>query len=436
MNIVIIGAGPAGLFLAHRLLALSQNHTVQLYDSNQNPTDLEYADSRGFGLGLGTKVQQWLNSIEGLQEKLASQGVELTPGGLILIPRRDLCALLVHLLTRYGNRTSDESSRLSVNFNVPVVDVDLARREIVIERESGHETVGYDLLVGADGIHSTIRNALMLSKPDEIDFQQLQRPHVWKVLQLSMPPELQQSPPRIIRLQKRNTQFGLVFGGCLPRKDGDLTALIFWQPVGSSDQINPYGITSPEELQQLLQEMFPKNFPAFKLNRDQAAAFLAAQPGHEYWSQCRYYHDLQGQVVLIGDAAHSMFSFLGQGCTAAIKDAVVLDSLLRQHGDQLSLVLPQFSAQQVEEGHAASDLGLIALIFYHRWLGLLYKITTLLWVVVLRQPIIFARLNQVDANYVQVLHENRFWIWLAKKVLSNLPKVAKQSCSKQLSVGR
>ncbi|OUL29083.1 hypothetical protein BV378_06780 [Nostoc sp. RF31YmG] len=130
--------------------------------------------------------------------------------------------------------------------------------------------------------------------------------------------------------------------------------------------------------------------------------------GHEYWSQCHYYHDLQAQAVLIGDAAHSMFSLLGQGCSAAIKDAVVLELLLRQHGEQLSLVLPEFSAQQVEQGHAASDLGLIALVFYHRWLGLLYKITVLLWVVVLRQPSIFARLNQVDTNYVQVLHENRF----------------------------
>ncbi|OUL25768.1 hypothetical protein BV378_14540 [Nostoc sp. RF31YmG] len=114
-----------------------------------------------------------------------------------------------------------------------------------------------------------------------------------------------------------------------------------------------------------------------------------------------------------------MFSLMGQGCSAAIQDAVVLESLLRQHGEQLSLVLPEFSAQQVEEGHAVSDLGLIAFVFYHRWLGLLYKITTLLWVVVLRQPSIFARLNQVDANYVQVLHENRFWIWLAKKLLPN-----------------
>ena len=426
MNIVIVGAGPAGLFLAHLLLTLSPNHTVHLYDSNQNPTNLEYFDSRGFGLGLGAKVQQWLNSIKGLQEQLASQGIQLTPGGLILIPRRNLCALLVQLLMRYDNRTSDET-RLSVNFKVPVIDVNLARREVVIQRESGYETVGYDLLVGADGINSIILHAMMLSKPDEIDFQQQQRPHIWKVLQLPMQPELQQSPPRIIVLQKRNTQFGPVFGGCLPQKDGHLTALIFWQPVGSSDHINPCGITTTEELQQLLQEMFPKNFPPLKLNGDQAAAFLTAQPGHEYWSQSRSYHDLQGQAVLIGDAAHSMFSLLGQGCTAAIRDAVVLHSLLRQHGNQLSLVLPQFSAQQVEEGHAASDLSLIALIFYHRWLGLLYKVTTLLWVVILRQPSIFARLNQVDTNYVQVLHENRFWIWLAKKLLPNPPKVSKQS---------
>lgn len=128
---------------------------------------------------------------------------------------------------------------------------------------------------------------------------------------------------------------------------------------------------------------------------------------------------MEGRAVLIGDAAHGMFSLLGQGCTAAIADAVVLDLLLQQHRSQLSSVLPEFSAQQVEAGHAASDLSLIALIVYHRWLGLLYKVSTLLWVVVLRQPSIFARLNQVDAHYVQILRENGLWIWLAKKLLPN-----------------
>lgn len=430
MNVVIVGAGPAGLFLAHRLLALSPSHTVQLYDCNQNPTDLESFDSRGFGLGLGARIQHWLNSIEGVGEQLASDGLEFTPGGLILIPRRQLCALLLRsLLTCHGDRTSNENARLSVNFNASVVDVDLARREIGIERESGSETVAYDLLVGADGIYSTIRSAMMVSKPEENHFQQQQRPQVWKVLQLPIQPELQQSPPRIIRLQKRSTQFGLIFGACLPQKEGRFIALIFWQPVGSSDQINPCKIETVEELQQLLQEMTPKHSPALKLDPDQATAFLAAQPGHEYWSQCRCYHDLEGQAVLIGDAAHGMFSLLGQGCTAAIADAIALDSLLQQYGDQLSIVLPQFSEKQVEEGHAASDLSLIALVFYHRWLGLLYKIATLLWVVILRQPSLFARLNQVDANYVQVIRENRLWVWLAKKLLPDPPTVRAQILS-------
>ncbi len=204
MHVVIVGAGPAGLFLAHRLLALSPSYTVQIYDCNQNPTDPESFDSRGFGLGLGARVQHWLKSIDGLREQLASEEIKFTPSGLLLIPRRQLCAsLLRSLLTRYGNRTSDDS-RLSVNFNVSVVDVDLARREVMIERESGSEKVAYDLLVGADGIHSTIRSAMMVSKPDEINFQQQQRPQVWKVLQLPPPPELQQSPPRILSGRQRS----------------------------------------------------------------------------------------------------------------------------------------------------------------------------------------------------------------------------------------
>ncbi len=422
MNVVIVGAGPAGLFLAHRLLALNPNHTVRLYDCNPNPTDLASSDSRGYGLGLGARIQQWLSGVDGLREQLATEGVEFAANGLILIPRRQLCVLLLRsLLTYQEDQVSHPNSRLSVNFNASVVAVDLARRQIVIERDAGSESVAYDLLVGADGIHSIVRRALVSSKPKEIQFQQQQRPQVWKVLQLPIQPEQPSSPPRIIQLQTRSNPYGLIFGACLPQKQGSLMALIFWQPVSNHDQINPCGIATVEELQQLLQEMAPKHLPALKLDPQQAAAFLATQPGHEYWSQCRSYHDLDGRAVLIGDAAHGMFSLLGQGCTAAIADAVALDFLLQQHDDQLEIVLPQFSAQQVEEGHAASDLSLIALVFYHHWLGLLYKVATLVWVVVLKQPSIFARLNQVDASYRQVLRENRVWVWFAKKLLSNLP---------------
>lgn len=419
MNVVIVGAGPAGLFLADRLLTLNPRYKVQVYDSNQDPTGSEATDSRGYGLGLGTRVQHWLNRIEGLREQLADAGTELTARGLILIPRRQLCALLLQsLLARYG-----QTAQLTINFNASVVDVDLSRREITIHRETGSETVAYDLLVGADGVHSTVRRAMAIrakrtaeetAKPDEINFQQQQRPQVWKVLQLSVTQE--QRSPRIIPLQRRRSGFGLVFGACLPQKKGRFSALIFWQPVDGRDQMNPCGITTVEELQQLLQEMAPKQSPTLEIDRDQALAFLATAPGREYWSQCDSYHNLEGHSVLIGDAAHGMFSLIGQGCTAAIADAVALASLLQQYSEQWEIVLPQFSMQQVKEGHAASDLSLIALVFYHRWWSLPYKIATVLWVFILRQPSIIAQLNRVNANYVQVFRQNRLWIWLAKKL--------------------
>jgi kynurenine 3-monooxygenase len=418
MNIIIVGAGPAGLFLAHQLLALNSSYTARIYDSNKNPTDSAYSDAKEFGLGLGARVRDWLISIDGLNKQLVSEGIEFTPNGLILITRRQLCAILTRsLLSHYESQVVNDRPRLSLNFNVSVVDVDLTRHEIAIARESGTEKVAYDLLVGADGIHSTVRSAMMVSKPNENNFQQQQRPHVWKVLQLPVQPELPPHPPRIIRLQKRNPKFGLVFGACLPRKDGSFSTLIFWQPTSNGDTTNPCGIATPEELQQLLHQMSPKNLPPLQLDQEQAMTFLATQPGREYWSQCRYYHDLEGQAVIIGDAAHGMFSLLGQGCSAAIADAVALNSLLAQYGDQLSVVLPKFSEQQVKEGHAASNLSLIALTFYHKWLGLLYRVVTLLWIVVLRKPSIFERVNQVDANYMQVLRENKLWVWLAQKLL-------------------
>lgn len=152
MNVIIVGAGPTGLFLAHRLLARNPSYKVKIYESNKNPIDLEYCDSKEFGLGLGARIQNWFKSIDGLEEQLVSQGINF-PSGLILIPRRQLCALLLRSrLTLYGERESNENSRLWINFNTPVVNVDSTHREIIIDGDTGSEKVPYNLLIGADEI--------------------------------------------------------------------------------------------------------------------------------------------------------------------------------------------------------------------------------------------------------------------------------------------
>jgi kynurenine 3-monooxygenase len=240
---------------------------------------------------------------------------------------------------------------------------------------------------------------------------------LWKVLELPKQPDWEEAPPRRIRIQKRNFWSISAFGAYLPRHNGGWNALIFWQPKGNDDKINPCGIATPEQLQQLLHQMRSRSLPIPKLDLEKAKAFLAKRPAFEYWSQLNCYHDREGCVVAIGDAAHAMFSLFAQGCTAALGDAIALDTLLDRYNDDLKLVLPEFSNNQVAEGQAASNLSLITLVFFHPLFQLLYGIVTQLSTNWLKRPNIFVRINQINSNYTEVVGENKFWVWLGKRIL-------------------
>jgi kynurenine 3-monooxygenase len=67
------------------------------------------------------------------------------------------------------------------------------------------------------------------------------------------------------------------------------------------------------------------------------------------------YH-LADQAVLIGDAAHAMVPFLGQGVNIALQDAYVLAQLLLTHPNNAGFALAYYSAQRVPEGQACADL--------------------------------------------------------------------------------
>lgn len=419
MKVVIVGAGPSGLFLAHRILNSNSTSRVEIFERKDNPNSLEYTDNREFGFGLGTKAKNCLKKVDGLWELVIEKGVKLSIGELILITRRELCTLLLNsLISNYQENKESQTDKLKIDFNSSVLEVDFQNHKILVEQENNCQWVSYDLLVGSDGVNSTIRSALQASFPKELNFQQQIRPQVWKVLQLPSQPDLpSQYSTSLVRLQKQSSRFGPHFGAILPRKDGCFSALIFWKVIGEVNAINPCGVDTVEKLEQLFHSMLPPNIAPLKLDKDGAENFLNTKPSHEYWSKCDRYHDIKSQVVLIGDAAHNMFSVLGQGCTAALADVIVLDELLNKHQNDLSQALPSFSERQVRVGHAVSDLNLIALVFYHSWFRQLYKIVTIFWVVIFKQPNIFKRINQIDVPYTQVLNENRFWIWLAKRIL-------------------
>ena len=72
----------------------------------------------------------------------------------------------------------------------------------------------------------------------------------------------------------------------------------------------------------------------------------------------RCYPWVRHKTLLIGDAAHGIVPFYGQGMNAAFEDCVVLNALLDQHQDDWSKVLPEFQQARKPDADAIAQLAL------------------------------------------------------------------------------
>lgn len=77
-------------------------------------------------------------------------------------------------------------------------------------------------------------------------------------------------------------------------------------------------------------EFLDTNFPDVSDNVVNLSDFVSA-PINSLWSvKCDRY-DNNGRVVLIGDAAHTILPFLGQGMNLALEDAHILSAILKKY---------------------------------------------------------------------------------------------------------
>ncbi|HEX6928256.1 MAG TPA: FAD-dependent monooxygenase, partial [Gammaproteobacteria bacterium] len=73
--------------------------------------------------------------------------------------------------------------------------------------------------------------------------------------------------------------------------------------------------------------------------------------------RCRPWHH-EAKVLLLGDAAHAIVPFHGQGMNAAFEDCVALDDLIERHGADWETVFAAFTAQRKPDGDAIAAMAL------------------------------------------------------------------------------
>ena len=353
---VLIGSGLAGGLLAAYLGR--RGYEVDLYERRADPREGNIVGGRSINLAISTRGIHALEQIgiadEALQHAIPMRGrmIHDKSGPLHFTPydvdpkkcinsigRAALNTTVIEAAQRYPN--------VRVHFNHKCTDVDLETPTVQLETDHGKLAAHGDAVIGVDGAFSAVRQSMQL-KIDNFQYDESYLAHGYK--ELTIPP----GPDGSWRMEKNalhiwpRKSFMMI---ALPNPDGSFTSTLFWEFEGQRS----FATTkTDEDVRRFFEEEFPDAVPLmptlledFRDNPTGSLVTIRCAP----W----YYRD---KVCILGDAAHAVVPFYGQGMNAAFEDCVVLDECLEQFPDNRERVFAEYFSRRKENADALADLAL------------------------------------------------------------------------------
>uniref|UniRef100_A0A8C7DAI7 Kynurenine 3-monooxygenase n=1 Tax=Oncorhynchus kisutch TaxID=8019 RepID=A0A8C7DAI7_ONCKI len=213
-----------------------------------------------------------------------------------------------------------------------------------VRAEGAKEEIQADLIVGCDGAFSAIRKQFL--RQSRFNYSQTYIPHGY--LEFTIPPingEFAMKPNNL-HIWPRNT-FMMI---ALPNLDKTFTCTLF-MPFEEFEKV-----TTGDKVIEFFQKYFPDAIPligAEALKRD----FFRLPAQAMVSVKCSPYH-FGDKCVLMGDAAHAMVPFYGQGMNAGFEDCLVFNEIMDQLNEDFSAVLPEYTRVRVPDDQAIADLAM------------------------------------------------------------------------------
>jgi kynurenine 3-monooxygenase len=137
----------------------------------------------------------------------------------------------------------------------------------------------------------------------------------------------------------------------LPNNDYSFTCTLFFPMAGATSFKT---VKTEKDILDLFQSQFPD---AIKLMPTLVEDFQSNPTGDLASVYCKPWHFVD-KALLIGDAAHAVVPFFGQGMNASFQDCSALAILMDQIEDEWTAIFNAFSSTQVENGHAIADMAI------------------------------------------------------------------------------
>jgi kynurenine 3-monooxygenase len=351
---ILIGSGLAGGLLAAYLGR--RGYDVDLYERRADPREGNIVGGRSINLALSTRGIHALEQLgiadEVLRHAIPMRGrmIHDKSGDLHFAPydvdpkkcinsigRAALNTTVIEAAQRYPN--------VRVMFNHRCTDVDLTEAICYLETENGQVSARADAVIGVDGAFSAVRQSMQM-QISGFEYDESYLAHGYKELTIQPAPDGSwQMEKHALHIWPRKS-FMMI---ALPNPDGSFTCTLFWEFEGPRS----FATTkTDEDVRRFFEEEFPD---AVSLMPTLLEDFQQNPTGSLVTILCApwYYKD---KVALVGDAAHAVVPFYGQGMNAAFEDCVVLDECLAEFPNNRERAFAEYFSRRKENADALANL--------------------------------------------------------------------------------
>lgn len=353
-TITLIGAGLNGPLLGLELV--KRGFRVEIYERRADMRRVRMSAGRSINLAISTRGIHALTQA-GLWEEMRkiiipmrgrmmhSIASELTfqPYGkneqevINSISRADLSIALMNAAEARGVKIFFQQRCLGMDFRTGSLHM---RQE-----QSGEErTVEAGVVIGCDGSASAIR-AAMLNRA-RFNFSQHYLDYGYKELTIPAGPGGKHAlEMNALHIWPRGSYMLIA----LPNVDGTFACILFL-PFAGADSFAE--LNTESEVREFFQSRFPDSVP---LMPDLADNFFTNPTGAMVTVKCSPWH-VEGRTLLLGDAAHAIVPFFGQGINCGFEDCTVFLELLDRYGSDWARVFPEFESMRKANADAIADM--------------------------------------------------------------------------------
>jgi len=354
-KVVVVGGGLGGALMA--IYLGRAGHEVELFERRADPRRGRALEGRSINLAISARG---LHALEraGLRDEILAIAIPMegrmmhsVRGELTFQPYGTEKGQAINSVSRAGlNMRLVEKAESLPNVRVHFgqrcgrVDLESGRLEFVDVESGAVSEVASELTIGADGAFSAVRAAMQ--RLERFDYSQTYLDHGYKELVIPA------GPGGTFRLAERALHIwprGGFMMIALPNHDGSYTCTLFWALEGPNSFA---ALRTEDEVVAYFRAVFPDALPlmptlAQDYFRNPASALVTVR-----CFPWRY----RDRVVLLGDAAHAVVPFYGQGANAAFEDCAVLDDCLRAHPGDVGAAFAEYERSRKENVDALADL--------------------------------------------------------------------------------